>query len=1351
VPNEIPYRDELALRLPLPVAQLYRRAHNAKSPLERHLTAFSVWEVGLKLLASVAIVEYARQPQTDPRLTQRLQNLSRPSLGHWWEFVRLLTPVLAEEGDPHFIKVRDLVLGRTRDDLPSAAGLDAALRDMIDGQPSARNTVCITELFDRLVQYRNKVLAHAAPGQLRENVHDRMGRALLAGLSEIYERWDVLAGRKLIYIPEVRQVAGNWLIQRLELASEGARRISSLELPRSAAARLPNAEQVHLEMPGEAPDSSRLAASAETPLQPLHPLLLFLPESEEVLFLNARRGKQRAEYLCYTTGRILERPDLGNEQRELLARVLEIEVSPSQSEHWAALSLADEPSPDEPIRAAPRRLGEYELLSELGRGGMGIVYRAWQPSLRRQVALKKLVRTGDAKTESRFQREIRALGRVEHPNLVKIFTSGSDGEHTFYAMELVEGAPLSAVGERLQREVKSAETVDLDSWQSALSTTCEEARKAERSLSESGEDDAFQPPRAEDTVNRSSSQVSDDEAAEERTRAVWKSTYVRKAVELTRQVALAAHALHEVGVVHRDIKPGNIMISQDGSQAVLMDLGLAQLADDQEGRLTRTRQFVGTLRYASPEQVLAVGSIDRRSDIYSLGATLWELLTLRPIFNATEQTPTPELMRRIELEEPERPRKFHPKLSRDLEAIVLKCLEKNPARRYATAHELARDLERWQEGEPVRARPVGDVQRAWRWCRRKPALASALATLLLVVVASLVGLTWLYVNAESQRQLAERRGAGEQAIARFYEDHVLAAARPKGWAGGAGKDVTLKEALDQAAPKIEAAFAGQPTLEAAVRHTLGVTYYYLGQFDAANPHLEKASALRTQHLGREHPDTLMSLHELAMLRWKQARLQDAIPLAREVLDLRQRVLGTDHQDTLFTQLNLGLFLTEDGNLEEAEPVLRKAIDRCLRALGPDHHHTLYGQSDLAVLLETQGKNEEALALNRKTLEGRRRSLGPDHPDTLRSQGNYAWSLDNTGDLHEAETLCQETLKARQRVLGEAHNETFWSLNHLASLLERQGRIDEAEQLRREILKTSERLRGADDTHTLSRIVDLAHFLSHHNKLEEAETLFRQIVAAYRREFGPEHRNTLFALGHLANVLDYQGKLVEAEEAQREILTVQRRIRGPEHPDTLITMSNLALILHNLDRLDDAEKLTRETLEVKRRVHGPEHPLTLITQRNLGMVLDSLGKFDEAEQLYRAELAVERESPGQDPIELTRTMFLLGGILMKSGKDLTEAESLLREGLKIREANLPPGRWRIGSARSALGDCLAQQNKFAEAEPLLLDGYDILAKATDDAPPVQLNDAVDRIVTLYERWDKPEQAETWREKRETAAE
>jgi WD40 repeat protein/serine/threonine protein kinase len=749
--------EDLLRRLPLPLAQLYRRAHNAKAALERHLTALYLWEASLKLLASIAVVSYADRPEHDAQLAERLQALARPSVGHWWEFVRLLVPALADAGDSGFGAVRELLLGRTRDDLPRCAGLDALLREELEGKPGARATVRLAELFDRLVTYRNKGVAHAAPGQRPGAFHERMAGALLAGLGELLGRLDVLAGRRLLYIAEVRQVGGIWLVRRYELVGESARGFPSLELPREEAARLPDGERVYLLAP-LIPPATAVGGEGEGGLHSLHPLLLYDAEVNEALFLNTRRGRRRTEYLCYTSGRTIDRPDLGSGQRALLARVLGTDVAEEHAEAWAARVSAAEPAGEpEPPPASRRLLGEFELLSELGRGGMGVVYRAWQPSLGRQVALKCLFQTGDPKAEARFRREIRALGKVEHPGVVKVFTSGSEGDQWFYAMELVEGATLAAVCDRLQTRVGSVTEVDLPAWQETLSAARAAARQAEKPPGgppPSRERERPEPPPGADAPGSPGKTAG--------------RGYVRHVVELVRHVALAAHALHEAGVVHRDINPGNIMLSADGRAAFLMDLGLAQLADDIEGRVTRTRQFVGTLRYASPEQVLAVGGLDRRSDVYGLGATLWELLALRPLYGATDETPDAELMRRIQLEEPERLRQRHPGLARDLEAVVHKCLEKDPGRRYATAAELAEDLRRFLDGKPVRARRVGRAERSLKWVRRHPWQAGLLGACALALFMLGVGGVGWYYSTRLRAALAEANRQKDRADGLLY-------------------------------------------------------------------------------------------------------------------------------------------------------------------------------------------------------------------------------------------------------------------------------------------------------------------------------------------------------------------------------------------------------------------------------------------------------------------------------------------------------------------------------------------------------------------------------------------------------
>jgi WD40 repeat protein/serine/threonine protein kinase len=753
--NELLLDKALVERLPLPLAQIYRRAHNAWDVRLRHDNACYLWEAALKLLGSAAIAAYAEQGGHDPQLEQGLQNLARPALGHWRGFVRELVPALARAGDPGFRAVDEFLGDRPLDNLPRAAALDAELRGILEDKGTPRPTVRPGDLFDRLVTYRNKFVGHGAPAALPSRFYEPVGRALLAGLAEVLGRLDVLAGRRLLYVAEVREVAGVWLIQRYELHGETPQRLPALEVSRAGgtAAGMPSGDRVYLLGPGEQ-------------LRPLHPLLLFDAESYEVLFLNARRGKKRLEYLGYTSGRTADPPEPDRVPQELLGRVLGLNVGADQVERWADRSRSEEGDAPARASASPRTLGEFELLSELGRGGMGVVYRAWQPSLGRQVALKKLSHAGDPRAEARFAREIRALGRVEHPNLVKVFTSGSDGEQWFYAMELLEGTTLAAVCERLQAGAAAA-ALDWPTWQATVSTVCEESRRQEKSFGDAG---AGPPPRPVPAARGPAADGGEPAPPRD---------YLRHMAELVRQVATAAHALHAAGVIHRDVKPGNIMVPADGGEAVLMDLGLARLTDDAQGRLTRTSSFVGTLRYASPEQVLGVGALDGRADVYSLGATLWELLTLRPMFGATDRTPASELMQRVQYEEPEPARRHNPAVPRDLDAVVLKCLEKDPAKRYATAQELADDLRRFLGGEPVRARPVGRAERSWRWCRRHPARVGAAVFGVLAALASaglLLGSLFAVQQDRAAQALRVEKEKTEVALAEAERQRGLAEA-----------------------------------------------------------------------------------------------------------------------------------------------------------------------------------------------------------------------------------------------------------------------------------------------------------------------------------------------------------------------------------------------------------------------------------------------------------------------------------------------------------------------------------------------------------------------------------------------
>ena len=354
-------------------------------------------------------------------------------------------------------------------------------------------------------------------------------------------------------------------------------------------------------------------------------------------------------------------------------------------------------TPAEPEAAAPppARLGDFHLVRELGRGGMGVVYEAEQVSLGRRVALKVLPFAAalDPRRRQRFQLEAQAAAHLHHPHIVPVYAVGCDSGVHYYAMQYVDGRTLSAVIRELRRD------------------------RTEKAAKRTG-----------DSSSESKSGLIDASASGGLAAGRGRS-YQRTVAELGRQAAEALDHAHRLGVVHRDVKPGNLMIDGAGKLWVT-DFGLARLGDEVDG-LTRTGDVVGTLRYTSPEQALATRAIiDQRTDVYSLGATLYELLTLRPPFDGRDRA---TLLSQLAGAEPPAPRKLDPSIPRDLETILLKALAKEPEGRYGSARELADDLGRFLADQPIRARRPGPAERAMKWTRRhRNVVAASLAVLFLV-------------------------------------------------------------------------------------------------------------------------------------------------------------------------------------------------------------------------------------------------------------------------------------------------------------------------------------------------------------------------------------------------------------------------------------------------------------------------------------------------------------------------------------------------------------------------------------------------------------------------------------------
>jgi serine/threonine protein kinase len=391
---------------------------------------------------------------------------------------------------------------------------------------------------------------------------------------------------------------------------------------------------------------------------------------------------------------------------------------------------------EEPLPAAAA-LGDFQILREIGRGGMGVVYEAVQLSLGRRVALKVLPFAAalDLKQMQRFKNEAQAAALLHHTNIVPVFGVGCERGVHYYAMQLIEGQSLAALIHRLH---------ELGGVKPATATESGSAVTLEPIT-------APQPPLPATPPGETATDPAADLSTQ---RTMRRDSFFRRVAQLGLKAAEALEHAHQLSIVHRDIKPANLLLDVRGNLWVT-DFGLAQFPSGPG--LTMTGEVLGTLRYMSPEQALGRrGVVDHRTDIFSLGATLYELLTLQPAFDGQDR---PELLRQIAEGEPRSLRRLDPAIPRELETIILKALAKNPADRYGTAAELADDLQRFLDDQPILARRPTFLERAARWARRhKPVVASAVVLLLMAVVALAVSTVVIArEQAETEAALARER------------------------------------------------------------------------------------------------------------------------------------------------------------------------------------------------------------------------------------------------------------------------------------------------------------------------------------------------------------------------------------------------------------------------------------------------------------------------------------------------------------------------------------------------------------------------------------------------------------------
>ena len=886
---------------------------------------------------------------------------------------------------------------------------------------------------------------------------------------------------------------------------------------------------------------------------------------------------------------------------------------------------------DGPLEGPGTRLGPYTLLQRIGEGGFGTVFLAAQEKpVVRQVALKILKPGMDTRrVVARFELERQSLARMDHPHIARVLDAGAtESGRPYFVMDLVDGEPITDYCDRHELPI------------------------AER-------------------------------------------------LELFAQVCHAVQHAHTKGVIHRDIKPSNVLVStHDGRpHAKVIDFGIAKAtAGDAPDAtlLTEHLTMIGTPEYMSPEQAEGSLDIDTRTDVYSLGVLLYELVTGTTPFSGRElrvagvaeiyrilcqvDPPSPssrlgqsrETLVTVAAKRRTVPKRLSALLRGELDWMVMRALEKDRQRRYATANDFAADIQRYLAGEPVVAAPPSAVYRLGKLVRRHRGVVVAGSAVGVALLVGAIAFAWQARVASGQRDRAvtaeaeARRRADElqkvsefqaamlrqvdptaagqllsqevtssfsralersglPARARAAEIDELARRWQRVNATDVARDLIDRTILRPAVAAIDAQFADQPVVDARLRQSLAVLYKNLALYEAAQPLQERALAIRRRLLGDEHAETLESQGAMGDLLRAQGKLAEAEPFVRSALAGYRRLLGEDHLLTLAALNNMGYLLHLQGKSGEAEPLLREALERQRRVLGPDHRDTLTSLTTLGSALQSEGRLAEAEAVFGEALAGRRRALGEEHPDTLAAISNLANLLMAVGRFAEAETLLTDSVARSRRVLGEDQPDTISAIANLSFSLQHQGKLAVAEPYLREALEKWTRVLGPDHPDTITGMNNLGILLQDENKLDAAEPYLREAAERRRRVLGEDHPDTLGAIGNVGRLLQAAGRFDEAETFLREALEKKRRLRGEEHPDTLTSINNYGALLQAEGRPHEAEKYFREAMEKCRRVLGEDHPNTLITTINTGSVLEEQGDDAGAVKLLSSVEARARQA------------------------------------------------------------------------------------------------------------------------------
>jgi len=761
----------------------------------------------------------------------------------------------------------------------------------------------------------------------------------------------------------------------------------------------------------------------------------------------------------------------------------------------------------------------------------------------------------------------------------------------------------------------------------------------------------------------------------------------RERLELFVKVCRGIQHAHMKGIVHRDIKPSNVLVegqSEHGDTACpkIIDFGIAKAVDSDSTVITSVGEIVGTPTYMSPEQASAELDIDTRSDVYSLGALLYELLVGSPPFDADPEKPLTreEMRRRVREESPQRPsdalqamidtssrhkttiakdcvearnstpRGLKSDLRGELDWIVMRALEKDRDRRYETASSFADDVERYLKNEPVVARPTSALYRLKKFVARNRLAVAALSAIAATVLIS----TAITGRALQNTKLAlanekTERATREQHV-EFVNKGLFLKADPL---SEPNRNVTLRTVLDRASQELANQKFDLPEVEAQIRGTLGRAYFGLGEYATAITQLRTAYQIQKDVSGNHDRKSLELEAELARTFLAAGKMKEA--------------------ETCIYQLEL---FSESALKDDNDALLQKC-----RLLKASH-------------LSATGEHEQAEGWVRNVLEARTTALGAHDVETLKAKANLASILQSLQRYKEA-----------LKLLTEAH----------------QGMLQAADRW---------------DPVALRVTRDLASLHIARNEFDRAKQIYSETIPKLIASLGPTHPQTLTAKHGEALVFFSEGDIQLADETLATVLAEQKKQLGAEHPSTLWTMHNLALAKKATEQYALAETLLTDELTLRRKHFGDDNRATQQAISNLAFFLLEQGEFAKAISHY--------ESMALDPARLETdsnaiTVWLMLGYCQFKANDFESAASTL-ETAKDASEKLPPP-WMQYIVTSLLGEVYWELDRRNEGEDMMLAGYEGLSSYRDDIPPrwqpMGLRAATRRLAEFYESAESQE--------------